>query len=127
MILQDQTLQQELLNRLDMLANTLGTTVEHLWPILVRQQHINGWIHLGLWAPFCLVLAGGAALLLRHTIKRDRFNGPDSEGWFIANLLFGIAGATGLIALPFVVHFGITRLANPEFYALMALRGFFGG
>jgi hypothetical protein len=44
--MQQQDLTQEILSRLDTLAAKLGTTVEYLWPALVREQYAIGLAYL---------------------------------------------------------------------------------
>lgn len=121
------------LDLLTALAARLGTTVEQLWPVLVRQAVAEGLMDLVVGGGIGATLAFAsrwffvrwAAVKARAEEKKDRYHEDDQRiGLVIASIVTGVAAA---IILPVVVSAGILRLVNPEFYALQFLLKAIGG
>ncbi len=125
----DKTLDRAL-DLLGALAVRLGTTVEHLWPVLIRQAVAEGLVFLlvggGIGA--ALAYASRRFYLGRQAVKAREENRYDEDdlklGLMIGCILTGAAAAT---ILPLTVSAGILHLANPEFYALRYILGAIGG
>ena len=113
---------EELGRKLAELAARLGTTVEHLWGVLIRQAYIDG--ISSLFTALCALAVGFIALFLFFQVRGDREKylgkyAPAFAEYFILGivLLFvlGIAGSN--------LYWVITDFFNPEFYALRQLPG----
>jgi hypothetical protein len=111
-------LSEELLKRLDALATKMGTTVDHLWPVLLRQQRIEGIYDVVVG----LLLVVVCVAIWRATGKYIREHEYDSDiAWPVRVVGIGIFGLFALVL------FGeaITCLLNPEYAALKALAEMF--
>ena len=104
-----QELTQEILQRLDALAQKLGTTVEHLWPLLVKEQSVMGWA--GLVALALLFLFGVASLLGGLIADKEV---PTCLGGFSLFLFCAIG-------LPMLCVEVLPRIVAPEAAALRSL------
>ena len=98
------------------LAAKLGTTVEHLWGVLVRQALVSGTIHIfsciALWA----IARGLFVLFIRSkALTHDE------------KILGGVvAGVVSVIAVIYTLYsFSIifTAFINPEYWALQEVIG----
>lgn len=108
---------KELNTILEQLAAKIGTTVEYLWAVLIKQAHVNATINLS-FAILALALII-TALCFIPTIKRlphpDTWNTTEREiGWSI------FAGVIVFFTIVFIACFipGINQLLNPEYWAL---------
>jgi hypothetical protein len=127
----------ELQNKLAELADKLGVSVEHLWGVLVRQAYIDGIATLGGSLLLLILLwlaAANAKKVLRkckNAIDSARLGELDEIAQIILVVLVGAAIVGGGIAsifvivnLPLWIISAIGKLLNPEYYALMDLKGF---
>ncbi len=110
---------KELLPLLEEMAANLGTTVEHLWSILLRQAPISAitdLIQYGLIAAapfFWLKITNKMA----HKIKK---RDAEEENWiwlFVGWGIIGIAVLCAFNSFPTTV----TKIANPEYWATMEI------
>lgn len=99
---------------LQQLADQLGTTVEYLWPILVRQQKIEGIFGLVI---FSLLIITALIILKKTWNKKWETEGEPT--------VTGFAGAISCVVLVvcfLVLAIGgttiISHIINPEFWAL---------
>lgn len=106
------------------LAQKLGTTVEHLWGVLVRQAYVealgDGIIVIALTL-FGLWLWRWAARFNERS-KDDEFTEDEKENYELASFLSGVVA---LVSWTFLI-FGrlpdlFTKLLNPEFWALQEI------
>lgn len=102
---------QLVLNYLDKVAAKIGTTAEHLWPILIRQQYAEAFVPLAV----LLLSIPSIIWLALHT---------DWEEESASTVVRAVSvGALGLIifgaALPFFIEFG--DIFNPQYHALRDL------
>ena len=112
---------QMVMDKLDQIAAKIGTTVEQLWPWLVRQQYVEAFYSLGF-----LILFSITTFLCYRSITRDLSN-PDwvdtDHGQFVfaANAVLGFISISVLAGafLVFIMKFG--GVFNPEYYALQDL------
>jgi hypothetical protein len=107
-------------NYLDGIASRLGTTVEHVWPWLVRQQYINA-----IYPVFIAIIAGCIFFAItiytnKHWDTEYGFNisKRDLEAPFISACV--LSGAVFLFYL-IVSMFSFSHVFNPEYHALMKL------
>jgi len=113
---------QELLKRLDALADKLGTTGAYLWQVLVRQAVLGGVadsvvaVFLGVAAYLAFKYARYCYGKYIESSQKDRYY--PSEGWIAGYILLGIACAGLALASTLVAHDAILELMNPAFYAL---------
>lgn len=101
---------------LEKLAAKLGTTVEHLWEVLIRQAQVEAWAGVGAVAGFTLLfLAAAVVLYLAHT-KTD-----DNNLVFFNILVTG--GVAALWVLSLIVNYSeiYTGFFNPEYSALQVI------
>lgn len=116
----------ELLKRLDLLAQKLGVTIEHLWQVLVRQAYIEAYFAI-FWVILSVVLVTVACRYIVKTIDIAVKNNYDERlsGRIVMSFVLGILALTSLMAaLTQCSDFGY--LFNPEFYALDQVRILFG-
>lgn len=107
----------ELQNTLAALAQKLGTTVDHLWPLLVAKTKLDA----GITVIFCAVLAFGLAYVgycsyKQLRIERDAFSDAHL-GW---GLLLGASGIASII-LMFAAASSISDFVYPEPAAIQNL------
>lgn len=103
----------ELINQM---ADKLGTTAEHLWGVLVKQAVVGAYAHMITWAFFGILCAATLAL----TQKRARRDFAEDE-ISASSVIFCVGVlATGIWLLVVSTNLSwiITRLANPEYWAL---------
>jgi hypothetical protein len=113
---------EELGRKLAELAAKLGTTVEHLWSVLIRQAYIDG--VSSLVTVLASLAVGFIAILLFFHVRGDRekYLGKYAPAFFeyfilgiILFLCLGVAGSN--------LYWVISDFFNPEFYALRQLPG----
>jgi len=100
-------------NALGIMAEKLGMASDHFYPILVKQQLIEGWVHMGITIPLFII---GGLLFLIGLGKEHR--GDEEGNWavFIGLIFYVIA------SLIFAGY--LTQILNPEYYALMEIKSF---
>ena len=122
--MQDTEVAQATSEVLDVLAARFGTTVAHLWDVLLRQAVAEGWVNFA-WA---VITAVGAVVALRVCLWGWR---ADAEGakrgdfadYSIHIIVGGVATVLSASACAFTATDAFMRLMNPEFYALKFVLG----
>lgn len=96
------------------LAAKLGTTVEHLWAVLIRQAPISAVVGLAVDAVFIWLVVLGWKKLSK--VDFDSWDGDMGKGMLYAGLSLAtaIVVACVLCELPVLV----AGLINPEYWAL---------
>lgn len=112
----NEEVQKKAMEMLEALATKLGTTVDHLWKMMVAQagvEAINTFVALGM----SIVLVW----VTHHYVWRWMWKKPDSDGrTWVTMLLTTLAtittikGFLGLFSLA-------TKLLNPEYWAFRAI------
>lgn len=107
---------QEVTKILDILAERFGTTIEHLWGIMVRQAMVNSISNLAL-AVVTLV----AILIVVQ--KWESWTDDIDEGGIGVPLImfFGLFGVCGIIITIKVFPDTITGFFNPEYWVLQQI------
>ena len=105
-------LQQEILSRIDKLAEKLGVTVEYLWPHLVRLTILE--VIFGFVLVIILILTAG--VLWHQHKKADGYDAK--EGWFVAAVVASLLAGLGVVL---VVTLGVPVLLEPEAATLKGL------
>ena len=104
------------------LAAKLGTSVDHLWGVLVRQGYFEGvydLVRAALALLLLLVCAGAGWWRWRRPVKAEEpFGGVDRIG--VAVLAAAIAFMMLTCGL-FALRYAVSELFNPEYYALQHL------
>jgi cellobiose-specific phosphotransferase system component IIC len=100
---------------LEKLADTLNTSVEFLWSVLVRQAMVSGIanIIIGSILIFCIYLLFTKGI---RTLKMI-FN-KDSEVGVIATVVFSMVAFIFSLIIIFNIKNTVTCLINPEYWAL---------
>lgn len=111
---------QELLKRLDTLADKLGTTAAYLWHVLVKQRIAEGIenILIGLvWTELWI-----AILIISHKMRTKIAQESDEKDNWIAGgyAVLGV-GQMCLLGIGTYLFDGIVQLINPEYFALERL------
>lgn len=113
----DKVLVEELLKRMDAVAAKLGSASSALWPILVRQSIVSGWIDLCIG---CGALSYVVWLLYHLPKVKELWESDDDSHNGFA--FFGVALAVVMfIVLGIYIPAAIQQLLNPEYYALKYL------
>ena len=110
------------------LCEKLGTTVEHLWTVLIRQSYISGIsdvVSILMWTLFCL---WSYRLIQKKTTvppetKANPYPDADWEeaGKVIAWMIWGSMTGIFLMIVGCSLSTIIGALANPEYWALKQL------
>ncbi len=115
--MQDTEVAQATSEVLDVLAARFGTTVAHLWDVLLRQAVVEGWVNFA-WAVIsALVVVACVKTFLWAQRQDSRF---DYEPHLVVSV---IVGALATITCGFTATDAFLRLMNPEFYALKFVLG----
>lgn len=106
---------EELLSRLDQLANKLGTTIDYLWPKLVRYELISNSAQLAIFCVMFILLTYVAIRLCKAFVKETEKSESDA--------LFCLTCIVGLIALVILASAVVTvpKVFVPEVAALKTL------
>jgi hypothetical protein len=112
---------------LQQLAEKLGTTVEHLWGVLVKQASITATIDL-IYSMFLIFILISTALYAPRTVQKIKEITEDSFGdSFCAYMTAVIGGIAWIVLLIFILDwFGnfsmiMAGFMNPEYWALTTL------
>lgn len=104
---------ENLTNLLEKLAEKLGTTVEFLWGVLVKQAHIIAYINLSVAGLFFLLMIYGLFRLMKDPptpIPNDEMYAPHVVGIILLIVGVVVVLVTGIS--------GFVALLNPEYWAL---------
>jgi len=107
---------------LEQLAIKLGTTVEYLWGVLIKQAHVNAIVNLTFVGVSGLVIVIGL-MFIPKIIKLDN----EKRTWdemSIRNttwIIYGIVNTILLLILVMCLVPAITQLLNPEYWALQEI------
>ena len=112
-----QTFGNKIDNYIQIAAEKGNQTVEHFWPIIVRQQSIEGWTFV---IGFSLII-----LICTIFLVRAIGNFEDKSGNFTARGVFGIIAGFILVFSCIFIFISITeetnvigKILNPEYAAL---------
>ena len=83
---------QKLDNQINVLSPKLGVAAEHLWPVLVRQQVIEGWTEILITTFFTLSFLIIVKLLINFDFKNVD-NDPNKQ---LKIIIFVIIGLTSI-------------------------------
>lgn len=110
---------EESLKLLDALASKLSVPVEHLWQVMVTQAPVNSTIDIFSTVIPCIIFAFMTKYLFKEANK-DNWESPEK----------GIPAVIGGITLFFFalitlasINGIITGFINPEYWALMKIKG----
>jgi len=106
----------ELIKRLDVIADKVGQGAEHFWPLVVKQVYINFWVGLG-----SLLLMLTLACISGLIARRISINNRDEDivvCYLVAAGFFGIIA--GVLLLGFLCIW-LPSVLNPEYAALVSL------
>ncbi len=118
-------MEEQLTIMLTQLANELGTTIEMLWGVILKQAQISALLSIA-WIGF--VLLYGGTLYIKH----KEFSKPDKKNYgrtkyfeddltgIVMNLLllvWIITAAVGILE----IQNAVTALLNPEYWALQEI------
>jgi hypothetical protein len=110
----------ELLARLDLLAEKLGTTADKLWEVCVKQAYIQGY-----YAIFWAIMSCVSAYLWCRFVKRYW---DDPDGDLKPPILIGSLFVGAFLIAAFGCNIDNTMaLINPEYYAFHEILSHIGG
>jgi len=114
----NQELTQELLKRLDALADKLGTTVDELWPMLVQHTYIESVLTM-VSAIFGLILAAVPAYFcLRLYRKADRICTEEGAAYYRdAEVVLYIRSVFMFVVTIVVAGAALSTLCSGDTYA----------
>jgi hypothetical protein len=102
---------------LEELANKLGTTIEHLWNILIHQAYVEAFKNIAIIAFFIIA----EMIIFKYVIKYNkgkRFEEIDDDFGFIAVLLFIVILVFIIVITLNLVPETVDAIFNPEYWAL---------
>ena len=109
----------ETIEMLKVLADKLGTTIEHLWDVLINQAFLSGIASTVFLAVMLIITVLWVRVALAR-IKKEEENGYYSSSddsvflWFTIILLIPACGTISTILMYEIV----TAFLNPEYWAL---------
>ena len=123
---------KELTPFLEQLASKLGTTVEKLWAVLLKQASISGTVNFVLCISLILIAVKCFRFVNRKTTvppKTEENRYPNAQwgedeaiiAWIGISLLLFVIGLIILLSVDNIV----TAFFNPEYWALKAILGAF--
>lgn len=115
---------EELLKRIDMLAQKMGTTIDHLWQVLVRQAYVEGYFAI-FWIILEVFLVTIAVRYIGKSIDLDK-KGNCSGSRGLASVVLAVLTIIFLLTACYQCS-DISYLFNPEYYALNQFKSFFVG
>jgi len=121
-------LSQEILTRLDVLAQTVGTTVGELFAALRGDAMRLGAIHIAMWGFIALVLFVMSIILIKQFMVGFR-DEPMSDKDIGKQVVLGVLGLVCIgcmIACVCNMVKGIQYIGAPTTYAVDQLKGIFG-
>ena len=108
---------------ISVLADKAGMAAEQFWPVLIKQQVIEGWSGIG-YSIFGLVILG----LVIKTLINNAINFSDEDALvskkMIKLILGGIIGLATFFETIFNVgelSTNVAKINNPEYYAVQSL------
>jgi multisubunit Na+/H+ antiporter MnhB subunit len=102
---------------IDQIAEKLGVAAEHAYPLLVKQQIINGIMDL---------LIGIVAIVLMPLCSKWAKKLSKSYEYDIYAIVPIIVGILAAIVAPVCLYFGIGEVLNPEYYVLKDILSILG-
>lgn len=110
---------KELQEILKVLADQFGTTVSHLWGVLVKQQMIDSITTIAMIVAMAIICILSIIVLVRHVKKYgDEFS--DSEiPVLVSGAIAFVSGLFLMIIVPVCFTDIVTGFINPEYGALM--------
>ncbi len=118
---------EELLKRLDLLAQKLGVTIEHLWQVLVRQAYVEAYFAIfSIISSVVLVTVACRYIVKTIDIAVEDNYDKRLSGRIVLSFVLGILAVICLLTALFQ-YSNLGYLFNPEFYALEQVRILLGG
>jgi len=114
---------------LEKLAEKFGTTVEHLWGVMVSQAHISAIASLviaAIWCVTCVIIVNFVSKKTTDTKGEDGspiYADWQDDGAFAAWGGIAILIFISLLAISFNFESFLSAILNPEYWALMKLKG----
>lgn len=108
------------LQALTALAEKLNTTAEYLWGVLVQQAYISFWTDIVQYL-ITVVVVYFAIRFCSFAWKTSEDNTYDVDkdfGFKALSIISGIIATILIIAFIFSIEGTITKIANPEYWAL---------
>ncbi len=103
---------------LQSIAAQLGTTVENLWPYIVRQQIIEGWSGIITISILYLIFL---VVFLAIRKKDGGVCGNNPNAYGVVKIVLGILTAILTLTTLCCIHVLISKIINPEYGALKDL------
>jgi len=109
-------LSNEVLTKIDTLAQKIGVTIEQLWPWMVKQQYVEAFYVLAIFVIFSITLFSTCRF-----IKKVKWNDYEITIEQIIGVTFGILIGIGFCVsgISLISEFG--DIFNPEYWALKDL------
>lgn len=98
---------------LEQLAAAFNTTVDALYPILIKQAYVSGVMDLVIGVGFILIALIGAMVLRR---KWETIYHADAE--FPVIFCASIFTLIAVVVIPMSLYGGISAVVNPEYWAI---------
>ena len=113
---------EELASILAILSEKFGTTVEHLYAVMLHQAAINAGVIAVVWL-VCLVSLGFVLSNVRKTLTKIESSDYEEDG-LVMSVVLQLAGI-GIFILTTLLganHF-VTLILNPEFWVIQQILG----
>ena len=110
---------KELQEVLKVLADQFGTTVSHVWEILVKQQMVDSITTIAMIVAMAIICILSIIVLVRAKKYSDEKNDYDSASVITSGVIAIITGVLLVLIVPFCLDNIVTGFVNPEYGALM--------
>lgn len=111
---------EETRRMIEALASKLGTTVEHLWGVLLRQAYISFWTDILYYLITVAIVLFAIKFSLKAWRKGDESTWNDDE-WRLLSIGLGLLALILTIVAIVCISDTVTKIANPEYWALKEL------
>ena len=112
---------EKLTELLAQLAAKFGTTVEHLWSIMIRQAYISSILDIIFYILFIINIIA-CYKVYRYCYKTDKFDNSryynNEETLYIPMFLWALLSVILIIVMCTSITSTITGLINPEYWTL---------
>ena len=116
---------EQLTTLLAALAQKLGTTVEYLWSVLIKQAYIDGVMNI-IYCIITIVLIICSIYYLKYYAKNYKewygsYDGKELEHGIVLGIVLVITCILTLCTIFMFIPTAITAFNNPEYWALQEI------
>ena len=110
---------EQITSLIEQLAQKLGTSVEYLWGVLIKQAEVEV-ITFFIALTLSAIAATSAIFMLKHSQKYWNYENAPLSAWvcLIGGIIVAICALIGFVGLILSIPDLISAIKNPEYWAL---------